>query len=238
MTHSTHHVALLVETSNAYARGLLGGIRSYVTDRGGWSIYLAEHSRYETDFSWLENWQGDGLLARVESEETAAFIERIGLPTVDLSAGRLLPQLPGVETDDAEIAKMAVDHFTERGLTHLAFYGDERFQWSLERAEAFERHARQRGSQAHVHSSRLDGSRAVDRARLAEWLIALPKPVGVLACYDSAGQEVLEACALAGLAVPDVVAILGVDNDELIVNLTSPPLSSIEPDVAATGYLA
>jgi AraC-like DNA-binding protein len=70
------------------------------------------------------------------------------------------------------------------------------------------------------------------------WLTDLPKPVGVLACYDIAGQEVLEACKIAGLAVPDAVAVIGVDNDELIDNLTTPPMSSIEPNTTATGYLA
>jgi LacI family transcriptional regulator len=82
------------------------------------------------------------------------------------------------------------------------------------------------------------GMRAVERERLAAWLTDLPKPVGVLACYDIAGQEVLEACKIAGLAVPDAVAVIGVDNDELIGNLTTPPLSSIEPNTTATGYLA
>jgi len=82
------------------------------------------------------------------------------------------------------------------------------------------------------------GMRAADRELLAEWLRGLPKPVGVFACYDIAGQEVLEACKTADLVVPDSVAVIGVDNDELIGNLTTPPLSSIEPDTTRTGYLA
>ncbi len=73
---------------------------------------------------------------------------------------------------------------------------------------------------------------------MAEWLQQLPKPIGVLACYDIAGQELLEACKIANLAVPDSVAVLGVDNDELICNLTSPPLSSIQSDATRTGFLA
>src|SRR5699024_10890486 len=102
------HVALLVETSNAYARCLVAGIRKYVSARPGWSIYLAERSRHETDFSWLEGWRGDGVLARIENEETAAFIRRLGLPPVDLSAARLVPELAGVETDDRASARAAV----------------------------------------------------------------------------------------------------------------------------------
>ena len=85
---ATRHVALVVETSNAYARGLLFGIKKYLTMHPGWSIYLGEHSRHETDLSWLESWQGDGVIARIENEATATLVQRLGVPTVDLSAGK------------------------------------------------------------------------------------------------------------------------------------------------------
>ncbi|GAB2978987.1 DNA-binding transcriptional regulator [Actinotalea caeni] len=232
------HVALLVETSNAYARGLLGGIHAYVREHPGWALYVAEHSRHETDFSWLDGWHGHGLIARVETSETAALVRRLGLPTVDLSAARLVPELPGVETDDDAIARLAVEHLADRGLRHFAFCGDERFEWSRTRGERFLHHVQARGHGAQMFAMQRSGMRSRDRQRLAEWLQGLPKPVGVLACYDIAGQEVLEACTIAGIPVPDAVAVLGVDNDDLIGTLTSPPLSSIEPDTRRTGYLA
>ncbi|NEE01036.1 XylR family transcriptional regulator [Phytoactinopolyspora halotolerans] len=234
----TRHVALLVETSNAYARGVLVGVKKYVEAHPHWSMYLAEHSRHETDFSWLEGWHGDGVLARIENAETAQFIRKLGLPTVDLSAARLVPELPGAETDDNTIARWAVEHFAERGLRHFAFCGDERFGWSLMRGAWFNEHVRKLGSTPLEFRMKPSGMRAADRELLAEWLTGLPKPVGVLACYDIAGQEVLEACKIAELPVPDSVAVIGVDNDEFIGNLTSPPLSSIEPDTTRTGYLA
>jgi LacI family transcriptional regulator len=234
----TRHVALLIETSNAYARALLTGVRRYVEAWTGWSMYLGEHSRHETDFSWLDGWRGDGVLARIENAATADLVRRLDLPTVDLSAARLIPALPGVETNDDTIARWAVEHFEQRGLRHFAFCGDERFAWALKRGAWFAEHVRQRGLTAHEFQLMPSGRRAADRARLAEWLRDLPKPVGVLACYDIAGQEVLEACTIAGLRVPDEVAVVGVDNDELIGTLTSPPLSSIEPDAVRMGQLA
>lgn len=149
-----------------------------------------------------------------------------------------MPELPGVETDDGTIARWAVEHFVERGLRNFAFCGDERFGWSLKRGTWFAAHVREQGSIPREFRMKPSGMRAADRDLLAEWLMELPKPVGVLACYDIAGQEVLEACKIAELAVPDSVAVIGVDNDELIGNLTTPPLSSIEPDTTRTGYLA
>ncbi|MFC7620267.1 substrate-binding domain-containing protein [Microlunatus sp. GCM10028923] len=234
----TRHVALLVETSNAYARGLLSGIRRFVVERPRWSLYLAEHSRHETDFSWLEGWRGHGVLARIENEETARFVRRLGLPTVDLSAKRLVPELPCVETDDRAIAGHAVDHFAERGLRQFAYCGDAQYGWSTARAAAFAELVRGRGAEPYEFAMEPSGLRSQDRDRLADWLRRLPHPVGVLACFDIAGQEVLEACKIAGLQVPDEVAVIGVDNDELYCNLTSPPLSSIQPDAVRTGFIA
>jgi LacI family transcriptional regulator len=233
---SARHVAVLVETSNAYARRLVVGIQKYASG-ADWSLYTAEHSRREADFSWLRGWRGEGILARIESPEAAGFVRAMGLPTVDLSAGRFAPELPGVETDDRAIATMAAEHFAERGLRDLAFVGDPGFAWSVNRAAAFQQAAASLGCQ--VRSMfQMESPWTEDRTRLSDWLRDLPKPVGVFACYDIAGQEVLEACKAAGLHAPDEVAVLGVDNDAFINNLTSPPLSSIEPDAVRTGFLA
>ncbi|HTL40255.1 MAG TPA: DNA-binding transcriptional regulator [Pseudolysinimonas sp.] len=236
-TGSPRHVALIVETSNAYARGLLSGIHRYISENPGWSIYIGEHSRQDTDLSWLEGWQGDGAIARIENEETARQVRALGVPAVDLSAARLAPEFPCVETDDAAIAAIAVRHFSERGLRHFAFLGDPRFAWSVKRAAGFRRHVAEAGSVAHEFEL-APGSAGEKRRSLVNWLTALPKPIGILACYDIAGQELLEACKIAGIRVPDEVAVLGVDNDELICTLTSPPMSSIQSDALSTGHLA
>jgi LacI family transcriptional regulator len=231
-------VALIIETSNAYARGLLAGVRQYLIENPGWSIYLGEHSRQDTDLSWLDGWRGDGVIARIENRQIADRIRELGLPTVDLSAGRLLPDLPCVETDDERIAAMAVDHLVSRGLRHFAFCGSDRYAWSIKRREWFRIRLAERGLACREFDLDPAGTVADDRAALAGWIASLPKPVGVLACYDIAGQEVLEACKIAGVIVPDEVAVLGVDNDELICTLTSPPMSSIQSNAVRTGYLA
>ena len=235
---ATKHVALLVETSNAYGRGLLLGIRNYLIVNPGWSIYLGEHGRHETDLSWLDSWRGHGVIARIENEQTADHVRRLGLPAVDLSAARLLPELPCVETNDDVIAQWAVDHFAVRGLRHFAYCGDVRFAWSVKRGARFAQDVRERGFEPEEFRMEPSGTLADDRLAMADWLQSLPKPVGILACYDIAGQELLEACKIAGLAVPDSVAVIGVDNDELICNLTSPPLSSIQSNAIGTGFLA
>src|SRR5262245_39488384 len=99
-------VALIIETSNAYGRGLLEGISDYVREHGPWSIYLPERRRGDTPPRWLTTWDGDGIIARIENRSIADCVRRSRLPAVDVSAARLLPTIPWVETDDVTIADM------------------------------------------------------------------------------------------------------------------------------------
>jgi len=116
-------VALLIETSNAYARGLLAGIMAYVRQHQPWSIYLPELGRGDVP----PKWRGDGIIARIETKAIARTVARTKLPVVDVSAGRHVRSVPWVETDDAAISKLAVEHLLERGFRHLAFCGERRF---------------------------------------------------------------------------------------------------------------
>jgi len=234
-------VALLIETSNEYARGLLNGIRAFARERRLWSIYLNEYSRDNTDLTWLQGWRGDGIIARIENEKTARYILDAGLPTVDLSAFRIIPSLPYIETDDRAIAQLAAEHFLERGFKNFAFYGDSRFPWSKQRGTYFEERLAANHYSCHTFISKQSSekvSRVSERNKLIRWLQSLPKPIGIMACYDSRGQQLLEACRFAEIAVPDEIAVIGVDNDELLCELADPPLTSIQSNAVRTGYLA
>jgi LacI family transcriptional regulator len=224
-------VALLIETSNAYARGLLRGIMAYVREHEPWAFRLTEHGRGEGGRDELAGWQGHGVIARVENEKIAAALRRFKRPVVDVSAARLLPKLPWVETDDEAIARAAADHLLARGLRNFGFCGDDRFNWSRWRRGAFRRYLAGAGFECS------DGP-ARGTAGLAEWVRALPKPAGVFACYDIRGREVLDACQLAEVEVPHQVAVIGVDDDELLCELSDPPLSSVIPDTRRAGWVA
>lgn len=241
-------MALLIETSNAYARGLLQGVVHYIREHRPWSFHLMEQGRGDDPPQWLEGWRGDGIIARIETPRIAAAVVRAGLPAVDVSAARLVPELPWVETDDAAIARVAAEHLRERGFRNFAFCGDARFKWSEWRERFFREAIAARGERAadgagvgEVACYR-QASTVRDASGLAEdlrrWVEALPKPVGVMAAYDIRGQQVLDACRRAGLAVPAEVAVIGVDNDALLCDLASPPLSSVIPNAHRAGYEA
>jgi LacI family transcriptional regulator len=235
-------VALLIETSNAYARGLLEGVIRYMQTHDSWSIHLPEQQRTSNPPAWLAKWRGDGIIARIETEAAARLITRKKLPTVDVSAARYVPNIPWVETDDAEISRLAAEHLIERGFRNLAFVGDPGFNWSLWREQHFASAALQRGCryEAHQSVSRLDSNYSWNHEyrQLARWLQSLAKPVGIMACYDIKAQQVLDVCRELDLAVPEQVAVIGADNDDLLCNLSDPPLTSVIPNSHRAGYEA
>jgi LacI family transcriptional regulator len=235
-------VALLLETSNAYARGLLDGIIAYQREHELWSIYVGEQQRGARPPVWINTWRGDGIIARIETKAIAAAVRRSALPTVDVSAARLIPELPWVETEDREIAQMAARHLMDRGFRTLAFCGEPVFNWSTWRQNHFVEYARQEGCECHVYRGKASIEKGYswtrERARLGAWVRTLPKPVGVMACYDIKGQQLLDVCRDLGIAVPEQVAVIGVDNDVRLCRLCTPTLSSVVPDTRRAGYEA
>jgi LacI family transcriptional regulator len=236
------NVALLIETSNAYARGVLRGVIDYNRTHERWSLVVPEQERGARPPSWLARWKGDGMIARIETDEIAQAVRRTKRPVVDVSAARHLPDIPWVETDDGAIVDMAIEHLVERGFRHLAFCGDAGFRWSVLREGQFKKRIQASEIECHVHSSisRSDPmySWAREQRRLAKWLKGLPRPVGIVACYDIKAQQILDVARDLNIAVPEEVAMIGVDNDELLCDVADPPLSSVICNTRRTGYEA
>jgi len=233
-------VALLVETSNAFSRGLLHGIRDWIRGHGSWAIHLSEQGRGEVPPAWLKAWRGDGIIARIENERIARSVRSCGVPVVNVSAADVAPDVPSVTSDSAAIAAIAARHLMERGLRHFGYCGDVRFDWSRRHGDNFTAELRRSGFTCDTFpaSSRDAADWQRERTRLAEWLRRLPKPAGVMTCYDIRGQQVLDVCRATGLRVPDDVAVIGQHNDELLCELCDPPLSSVIPNARHIGFAA
>ncbi|MBI3858257.1 MAG: DNA-binding transcriptional regulator [Planctomycetes bacterium] len=207
---------------------------AYVRQHKPWSIYLPELGRGDVP----PRWRGDGVIARIETRAIARAVARTGLPVVDVSAGRHIRSIPWVETDDAAIAKLAVDHLLERGFRHLAFCGESRFNWSRWRAEQVRKLGRDAGVSVDVYESSGSDPWVKEHNALLAWVRKLPRPAGIMACYDIKAQQLLDVCRENGVAVPEEIAVIGVDNDPLLCSLTSPPLTSVIPNTHRTGYEA
>ena len=243
MKANRKNVALLVEVSNQYARELLAGIIAFEQGHANWSVYLPEQQRKgEVSIERLKDWKVDGILARIETDSIAQAVQDLDVPVVDLSAARLVDGIPWVETDNAAIARMAADHLLEKGFRHFGFIGEAGFNWSKWRGEEFRNYLSQFDSQCDCFEFLLstdpDFSWQTEIQRLRQWILSLPKPVGVFASYDIAAHRLLEICREEMIPVPDQVAVVGVDNDNLICNICSPTLTSVEPAAFDSGFHA
>jgi LacI family transcriptional regulator len=231
-------VALVIETSLASGRDILRGIARYAREHGPWSIYHEPRSLEDSVPGWLRDWDGDGIIARVQNAQIAEAVATSGVPTVDVLGVARRPELPLAHVDNAAIARLAARHFLERGFRHFGFCGLDGVNWSDERREAFARAVAGGGRTCSVFSFRDRADWEDEQDRLADWVRALPRPCAVMACNDPRGQMVLEACRRVVARVPDEVAVIGVDNDEPICAIADPPLSSVVPDHERVGYEA
>lgn len=238
----TRHVAVLIETSRAYGRGLLEGVTRYHHEHGHWSIYFEPHGIDDPPPTWLRRWSGDGILVRVNNAQMARAVEATRLPVVELRIRLPKRRWAAVGIHNHSVARLAAEHLLERGLPNFAFCGtapgehlsmDERRRHFVALLEA-------------AGHPVLDFDAGRRRSlpweqrltRLAHWVAELPKPVGVMACNDDWGHHLLEACRQSGARVPDEVAVIGVDNDPILCNLATPGLSSIDVNTPRIGYEA
>lgn len=241
-------VALLIESSRAYGRRILVGVARYVREHQPWAISLQERSLGDTCPAWFKDWRGDGIIARVENRQIASVIRRLGVPTVDVRYLLRNLNLPSVRPNDIAAARLAFEHLRERGFRQFAFCGFNGTDYSNIRRDTFVNCAGEADLPCHVfHEARemhgkdtreYEARGLKDGHLVARWLKKLPKPVGLMACNDIRGQQVLNACRSAGIIVPDEVAVVGVDDDEVLCELSDPPLSSVSLDTERIGYEA
>lgn len=236
------HIALLIETSREYGRGLLRGVARYHQEHGPWSIYFEPHGLNERLPPWFKSWRGDGIIARVDDRRTADLILRTGLPAVDVRGALPELPLPFVGLDNRAIAELGFEHLKQCGLQNFAFCGTPRGENPNQdmRCDVFVDCVEKMGKKCRVYlgSRRTRRAWETEQQEISNWLKGLPKPVGVMTCHDDRGLQTLDACRRAGLRVPDEVAVVGVDNDTSLCNLCTPPMSSIDVNPSRIGYEA
>ncbi len=242
MARRIPHVALLIETARSYGRDLLQGVGHYIAERGPWSVFLERRALESRPPPWLRTWRGDGILTRTGSQAMADMIRRLGVPTVELRATKLRHSFPGVGADNHAAGRMVAEHLLERGFRRFGVYKIGTEVYFEQRHEAFVEALRERGCPCEVYHVPGQGETPAHwethENRLAQWVKRLPKPVGIMACTDQLGFWLLDACRRAGVAVPEEVAVVGVEDDESLCTMASPPLSSVRLGADRIGYRA
>lgn len=236
-------VALIIETSSAYGRNLLSGIVRFMRMHDEWSVFLEQRDLWKQPPGWLKNWGGDGIISRVTTPKLLEVIAKTGVPLVDVTDRRGNLGVNQIRSDDAAIGRIGAEHLMERGFRRFGFCGFKGEAWSQRREEAFfQTIAEQAKAPCSRFNSQWHGPSAraweEEQESIASWLQELEPPFAVMTCNDIRGQHVIDACSKLELNVPEQVAVLGVDNDELLCRVCSPPLSSVVPNAEAIGFRA
>ncbi len=192
---------------------------------------------------WLDDWRGKGIIARLETDSLVEALKRTGVPAVDVLGDARHSTFPLVHVDDASISRMAAEHLIDRGFKQFGFVARAHEPWSDRRLAAFKDEVTKRGFDCavlnveNIYEIEETFTTFIDHA--AQWIAKQPKPLGLMLCNDTFGPPITQACRQAAVvAVPEEVAIVGVDNDEPICAICDPPLSSVDPNHEEVGYQA
>ncbi len=242
-----HRIALLFNGSKIYDRGIISGIGNYLSGtRASWDLFLEED--FLCRLKGIERWQGDGIIADFDDPQIGEALAGLGLPVVAVGgsyqdACDYPKHIPYVATDNFALMKLAYEHLIEAGLTRFACFSLPEAQanrWAQEREKAFRSLAQRDGLHAEIYRGLGTSAPLWDTAveQQIAWLQSLPKPIGIIAVSDARARQLLQACLTAGIAVPEQVALIGIDNDPLTRSLTRVPLSSVVQGTETMGRTA
>lgn len=242
-----HRIALLFNGSKIYDRGIIAGIGNYLSStRASWDLFLEED--FLCRLRGIERWQGDGIIADFDDPLIGEALAGSRVPVVAVGGsyedvGKYPKGIPYVATDNHALMKLAYEHLVEAGLTRFACFSLPEAQanrWAQEREKAFRRLMQRDGLQVEVYRGLGTSAPLWDSAveQQIAWLHSLPKPIGIIAVTDARARQLLQACLTAGIAVPEEVALIGIDNDPLTRTLTRVPLSSVIQGTETMGRTA
>jgi LacI family transcriptional regulator len=237
-------IILMTDFSEEYSKSLLRGVAQYAKEKNSWVFCMMPSSYRETAgikgiLKWAKEWGADGMIGQFYNESDALQISKAGITVIAQDFKERFKKVPNISGDYFQTGKLAAEYFIKKGFQHFAFYGFSNIVWSRERAEGFETTLKLKKFSVHYFENKKTQAQELwyyKASPLSKWLKQLPKPVAIMTCDDNQGQYITQACRFAGLRIPEEVAVLGVDNDEMICNLSDPPLSSIKLGAEKGGY--
>ncbi len=233
-------VMLALDKARVASRGFLRGIAQYAHLHGPWKFVSTPPVYRVTQKDPPEPLKNvDGRITYVLDHRQARHFKEQSIPTIAIPVRDVFKDLISIVGDWQTTGALGASHFRERGFRHFAFCGYRDFIWSRRRCQAFCKALKAHGFKPHLYEGPANNPNVPweqERPQLTQWLLQLPKPVGIMACNDDRGENVIQACRLGDLQVPEDVAILGVDNDDLLCDLADVPLSSIALNFEKAGY--
>jgi len=234
---SVPRIMILMNPARGYDRALMRGMAHYVRTVGPVQFFQPpsfwEQWSHYSLVEFIQESKVDGIIM-IEREDTEALL-KLNLPTVvSLYKRREIKKAVQIITDHRAVGRMAAEHLIRSGFRQFAFCGYHDMFWSDERQDGFNERLRESGYGSASYESKAV-SPSDEKVRLMIWLNELPLPIGIMACADERGRELVELCASCGLRVPYEIGIIGVDNDELLCDLAPVPLSSVTNNAERCG---
>lgn len=246
MFSTKHSITLLFNANKVFDRQVIEGIGYYLqTSRANWDVYLEEDFRFR--LGQIDDWSGDGIIADFDDIDIQRALEHSQIPIVGVGGSHSneidYPNSHYVATDNAALIKAAYEHLRKKGIEHFAFYGapiDENRRWALEREKAMLDLVQQEGFDCPVYRGHKTHPDTWQRNMhlLSEWLENLPNPIGIISVTDARARHLLQACEHLNKFVPDQIAIVGIDDDDIARNLSRVSLSSVTQGCFEIGYQA
>lgn len=238
---TTVRVGLVIAHSLGFYRRILRGIKAFAVERPHWVFTPITPEARAIELA--RPLRCDGYIAHVFTRSLADALLSLRKPVVNVAGVLSELPMPRVAVDHVEVGRQAAQHLLERGVGWFGFVGYPRHEFSVEREQGFREAVEAAGFRVavfHERTYRVQDPTGLWKWNepLVEWLRRLPKPVGVLASNDVQGEQVSEYCRQLGLLVPDQVAIVGVDDDDLLCELSRPSLSSVALPGERIGYEA
>lgn len=237
-------ILLLTDFSSGYSRNLLKGIVRYSKEVGNWSfqrmpLYYRMLYGENGVVEWAKKWQADAIIAQL-TDVNIELLNDLNIPIIVQNYRDRNKAVSNLTGDYFNTGVMAAKFFLNRGYRNFAFYGFKGAIWSRERADGYSHEIEKQGYKLAVleNDNKDKEEWSYNHTVLGNWLQSLPKPVALFACDDHFALQISETCNVYNINVPDDIAILGVDNDDLLCNISDPPLSSIVLDVENGGYNA
>lgn len=236
-------ILLVTDFSNGYSRSLLRGIIRYVHDKKDWTLYRMPKYYKEVHgekavLKWAERWGVDAIIAQI-NELDVDELKNLDIPIVIQNHKGRIPGVVNLTGDYMALGAMAAVYFMGMGYRNFAYYGTSFTVWSRERCKGFKERLEREGYQVNVffEEDEKTDSWEYDIYAIGNWLKGLPQGTAVFACNDFYALRISETCRYFNIAIPDDIAVLGVDNDNLICNISNPPLSSIFVDAEKGGFV-
>lgn len=236
----------ITDFTEQFAYRLLRGVLQYAEETEPWVVCkmppaYKRQVGIEGVIAWAKRWKADVVIGQFYPDEDVSLFRKEGIVVMAQDYIAKFDGIPNITADYDLTGAMVARRFLARGFQNFGFFGYNNVCWSDERMEGFRKRIEMAGYGANLYQynqQQIDSLWAYDLPMLKEWLTGLPKPVAIMACDDTQGSILIQACNSFGIKMPTEAAIIGVDNDEVVCNLSSPAMSSVNIDIEGGGYAA